>query len=989
MLVVPTLENLQRRNFPYITTALIIINCLVYFVIQAGDDKRFQDALDLYIDSGLLAIESRVYTDFQQQQGEDVTIPEILPDDRERLYGFSWDITSDTAFQNLLKNGALIRTANEQYQEWRVLRDQYESMLARVVFLTHGFKTAWPTWLTAFTSMFLHGDFWHLAGNMIFLFMAGVVLESVMGSPVFLLSYLAVGLVESWMTVPFSVSAVPSIGASGAISGIMGTYSVVMGLTRVPIFYSLGFYFGNARLPALLLLFFWIGKEFYFLFLGEPSNTNYAAHIAGFIAGGLIGFCFRLAKGGAGDELFINAAKEQRKKSNAALEKGLGHMSEFQFSKARKSVLQALEHDPQAPDLLIHLFNIDKQQPESREFRKTVVDLLSLLAGNSRYQGQTLDIYKEYIHLCPDSNLPPELQIRIVLQFAAGDEVEEALTVLSEFMCSHPDHLRIPECLLMCGRACFKKSLNDKGKKCLTQLCQQFPDSMEAGTAKQILTTGPEQKPKVRTVSQKKICCYHPTRHAYFSCGECNKLFCGQCVCTVKDRSQVNHSHYMCPKCNVELSELGVAHTIEPFWKRISLFFRYPFQRTPLVLIGFLSLLCAAGWILMSTDYWIFLFLYYVLYLGVVPLVQLYYCNGVFDAASKGSFSKAPKWEDVDGSIAQTFKQFFVLLGLFVLGNLFFFCDGDFTEVVSVIVLLLQPAVMMTMVADKGVLQALNPIFLVRLIHRIGRSYLLLLLFVYLLFNAPFAIALPFIDKLPGFISMLIAAAAWQYYLIVIYNLLGYVILQYHTALGFQIDYSEFIKRDSAGKQETHKTKCRLLPEVDALVREGRKSDALELIRATTGGEFDNADLGVRCTTLLEQCGQQDVLPVVGRNVLDLLMKEKRRSEGMALYKKCFREDKAFSPNGETLYWLFTNFDRSDEAVWAARTGIQFIKAMPRDDRVPECQLRCAELIADQLNQPVKAEKLLLNFQKRFPGHVLNSQAAQRLNDLLNKGRGQ
>jgi len=490
MLVVPTLENLQWRNFPYVTTALIIINCLVYFVVQSGDDKRLGDAYEMSVNSGLFTIEAQAYQNYQKQYEVKEKIPNILPEDVETQVNVWLILDSDVNFQNQLSGGILISTEDEKFHEWSQLREQYDGMVDRVIDITYAFTPAWPSWLTAFTSMFLHGNINHLLGNMIFLFLAGAMLESAIGSPFFLFAYLTVGMAESWMTVPFMTdSAVQSLGASGAITGIMGTYSVIMGMTRIPVFYSFGFYFANGYVPAFVLIFFWTGKEFYYYLFGQPSSTHYLAHIAGFIAGGAIGLAFRMFKGGVGEELFTDVVEEKNNKSAIALEKGLNYLSKFKFQEARKYVSQALRYDPKSQEILTHLFNIDKQHPESNTFQQTAVDLLTMLADNPDNCGKLLRVVRECNKRCPTLNIPTNLMVRIIIRFAGAGEVRDAMHLLNKVMNVSSNHEQIPNCLLLCGRSCLKKSLIPEGQKCFNLLHSKYPDCHETRTAKQLLAS--------------------------------------------------------------------------------------------------------------------------------------------------------------------------------------------------------------------------------------------------------------------------------------------------------------------------------------------------------------------------------------------------------------------------------------------------------------------------------------------------------------------
>jgi membrane associated rhomboid family serine protease len=146
-----------------------------------------------------------------------------------------------------------------------------------------------PTLLTMFTSMFLHGGWLHLAGNMLFLWVFGDNVEDRLGHVGYLLFYLATGVAAVWTQVYVSPdSEVPMIGASGAISGVLGAYLVLFPRSRIHTLIMMGFIF-HTRLPAVVLLGGWILFQLFVgtatLGLGEGGGVAYFAHIGGFAAG--------------------------------------------------------------------------------------------------------------------------------------------------------------------------------------------------------------------------------------------------------------------------------------------------------------------------------------------------------------------------------------------------------------------------------------------------------------------------------------------------------------------------------------------------------------------------------------------------------------------------------------------------------------------------------------------------------------------------------
>jgi membrane associated rhomboid family serine protease len=148
-------------------------------------------------------------------------------------------------------------------------------------------------WLTPLMSMFLHGSWGHLLGNGLFLWVFGNNVEDSMGRVRFLVFYLLCGLVAAAAQVAVGPdSPVPMVGASGAISGVLGGYLLLYPRVRVRVLFILFIFFRVFRIPAYLVLLWWIGYQ---LLLGLPelmsvdpevsSGVAFWAHIGGFFAG--------------------------------------------------------------------------------------------------------------------------------------------------------------------------------------------------------------------------------------------------------------------------------------------------------------------------------------------------------------------------------------------------------------------------------------------------------------------------------------------------------------------------------------------------------------------------------------------------------------------------------------------------------------------------------------------------------------------------------
>lgn len=146
-----------------------------------------------------------------------------------------------------------------------------------------------PVFLTIITSMFMHGGFAHLGGNMLYLWVFGDNIENRIGHGKYLVFYLLTGVIASLSHVFATIfsgqnSLVPSLGASGAISGVLGAYILLFPFKKIDMFIV----FTVIRVPALIALGFWIFFQVVNgigMLGGDKDGVAYAAHIGGFLAG--------------------------------------------------------------------------------------------------------------------------------------------------------------------------------------------------------------------------------------------------------------------------------------------------------------------------------------------------------------------------------------------------------------------------------------------------------------------------------------------------------------------------------------------------------------------------------------------------------------------------------------------------------------------------------------------------------------------------------
>jgi membrane associated rhomboid family serine protease len=144
-----------------------------------------------------------------------------------------------------------------------------------------------PT-LTVFTSMFMHGGLFHIGGNMLFLWIFGNNVEDTLGHGRYLVFYLACGVAAALAQTAIGPSSpIPMVGASGAVSGVLGSYLLLFPHASVTTLIILGFFFRLVKIPAVVVLGFWIVLQVLngLGSFGASGGVAFFAHIGGFVAG--------------------------------------------------------------------------------------------------------------------------------------------------------------------------------------------------------------------------------------------------------------------------------------------------------------------------------------------------------------------------------------------------------------------------------------------------------------------------------------------------------------------------------------------------------------------------------------------------------------------------------------------------------------------------------------------------------------------------------
>jgi len=423
MLIIPFDRPLDWRRPPVVTLLLILINVLCFAFWQGREDTALDDAISYYADSGLAEIEYPYLKEYYEEKHLRNPLPPAaaasdVPD--QVLFG----LLQQPGLMAKIRAGTLIPSQEEQHADWSAKRRALGEKLARVTFLEYGLKTAEPTWKSLLAHMFLHANLMHLFGNMFFLIAVGLLVEMVLDSRVYLLSYLLAGLGSTALDFVFTpTSYIPGIGASGAIAGLMGMLTVLYWTRPVRFFYFLFVYFDYIRLPAIVLLPLWIGNELFQMFSQPHSNVNFLAHLGGLCAGAAIGWVARRSGAFRMEGL---EQQDQERALKARLDKAFELCRQQDYKTALPLLRRLNDERPGNHQILFNLYDAERIYPASEEFHQVSLQIFGLPARDAQTAGMIHDTFQSYIKQArPKPRLSKEVLCRLIGTFSrCGKQAE-------------------------------------------------------------------------------------------------------------------------------------------------------------------------------------------------------------------------------------------------------------------------------------------------------------------------------------------------------------------------------------------------------------------------------------------------------------------------------------------------------------------------------------------------------------------------------------
>ncbi|MCP4396850.1 MAG: rhomboid family intramembrane serine protease [bacterium] len=439
-------ENMQAQRFPHVTLGLVLLNAFLFIITlivsPATQEARIQAESRLaeyYM--------NRLYLDFP-----DESYLKLNPQTRYYL-DRAKEIGMGEALDEVSRNTALADNVLESFQEGSLnvedekeaaellrLKEQnslntfireFEAAYDDDFYIKYGYIPSRGGVLTIFSSIFLHGGFFHLLFNMLFLWLSGCNIEDLWGRIVYPVFYLLGGILATLAHgMMYPESPIPLIGASGAIAAVMGAFMIRMYATKIYFVYlilAFGLMRGRFSAPAYVMLPLWLLQQLWGVFFhGGASGTAFWAHIGGFIFGAVAASLMKVS--GFESNILAPALEKKTAIIDEHLVNGIEKLRANDIDGAIQDLKTAMRNNSDDPTVHCELskayFAKGSKTSALREFKRAIFLYMK--------RGDMEDAVEQYLELheeMPQMMLDPPQQKKLAAaleKFSKGETAKYA-----------------------------------------------------------------------------------------------------------------------------------------------------------------------------------------------------------------------------------------------------------------------------------------------------------------------------------------------------------------------------------------------------------------------------------------------------------------------------------------------------------------------------------------------------------------------------------
>ena len=408
---------------------------------------------------------------------------------------------------------------------------------------------------------------------------------------------------------------------------------------------------------------------------------------------------------------------------------------------------------------------------------------------------------------------------------------------------------------------------------------------------------------------------------------------------------------------------------IKPFWQRIPLFFRYPLHAEPLLYMAALSISSLLGFVApLPTP------LDYLLVLFLIWLAFVRYSYKTLDQTARGLLTpdQHEKYDDPERKYLP-YKQFAIFIVVIFALGFAARAGGLVFGAVSIFCVLALPANVMILSITRSFWSGLNPFAAASMMRVIGLPYLGLCAFLFMLSASQQMLQIALASKLPGWLLLPALNFVAMYFTLIMFNMMGYVVFQYHHLLGLQISANASGTGNPPAGSNNEGAEA-----IGQLIGAGEIDKALDLAYEAQRVAPDDVAAHARYHKLLALAGRNDRLITHSKRYLEVLLQKGRGDEALQLYRSMQERDAAYTPEQPVHLLRLAEAARLRREFHPALELIKgFDKRFPRHAEIPSVYLFAARVLCENLRQDASARQILKVLQTRYPEHPVTAEAAQ------------
>ncbi len=452
----PIRSESKVRRFPAVTVSLIGLNILVFLFSYPTMNRQYNNIVE------------------KAMKLQDVEIRTLSPEDPSAIIEYAKD---PQVQREKIKNKE-IEISIELWEEWKKAYDDFEKAMKERLVKKYGFVSHDFDLSTLITSMFLHGGFIHLFGNMWFLWLVGLNVEDDWGRPFFLGFYILSGIIACLLFAAMTHSENPLIGASGALAGVMGAFTVQYYKSKIYFLFILLFPFIFKVFPlyAWFYLPLWFLQQlFQAIYLSEYSPVAFWAHVGGFGFGVAVAAFLRFS--GLERKYLTPLVDNTLNLMDSSFGRAVEARSTGNIGDAERHLKEILLRDPSNLDAAEELIDIYTKGGNKNEAETIAKETFRMLRMEKKEPSIILNFYEgvlEEKNLI--SNLSPYDFYFISQMYTKRQQQKEAAKVLAIAYKENRDTNDAPYILLRLIRALALSGNQKFLKKALFELQKRFPE---------------------------------------------------------------------------------------------------------------------------------------------------------------------------------------------------------------------------------------------------------------------------------------------------------------------------------------------------------------------------------------------------------------------------------------------------------------------------------------------------------------------------------